>query len=137
MFPGSSDIDQLEVIFNTVGVPNEENWPTFKDLPALRGGLEIANGNQENRLRERMARFDPLAIDLIDNLLRLNPKARYSAEDALEHIYFFKDPEPAIPGSGEYVVSFISERLISVVSKSIKHRMSMIHGKPSKKRLSS
>jgi len=30
---GKSEIDQLAKIFELVGVPTEESWPTFRDLP--------------------------------------------------------------------------------------------------------
>lgn len=28
-FPGESDLDQLTRIFNTMGTPNEDNWPVM------------------------------------------------------------------------------------------------------------
>jgi len=30
---GKSEIDQLAKIFELVGVPTEESWPTFRELP--------------------------------------------------------------------------------------------------------
>jgi serine/threonine protein kinase len=36
-------------------------------------------------------------VDLLDKLLCLNPAERLSAEQALDHEYFFEDPVPIAP----------------------------------------
>ena len=33
IFPGESDIDQLRVVLQTLGTPNEEIWPGLSQLP--------------------------------------------------------------------------------------------------------
>lgn len=32
IFPGRSEIDQLELIYKLCGTPNDENWPGAKEL---------------------------------------------------------------------------------------------------------
>lgn len=39
-------------------------------------------------------RLDNNAIDLIENLLTLDPKLRFNAEKALNHVYFKSEPLP-------------------------------------------
>ena len=46
--------------------------------------------------------FNPLAIDLTDKLLQLDPSRRWSAERALEHPYFWKTPYPAKPNTADF-----------------------------------
>lgn len=48
----------------------------------------------ERRVRQVFEGYDPMAIDLLDKFLMLNPEMRLSALDALEHDYFYTDPLP-------------------------------------------
>lgn len=42
-------------------------------------------------------RFDPLGVDLVDQLLTLDPTNRLSAAKALDHKYFWADPPVVKP----------------------------------------
>lgn len=46
---------------------------------------------------------DPLALDLIDKLLTLNPAERIDADTALNHDFFWTDPMPC-----EYAIIVLS-----------------------------
>jgi serine/threonine protein kinase len=39
-------------------------------------------------------RFDPLALDLIESMLKLNPTERITAEQGLQSPWFAADPQP-------------------------------------------
>ena len=43
--------------------------------------------------------MDRETFDLLEKLLTCNPKERLTAEQALDHDYFWSDPVPADPAS--------------------------------------
>jgi len=96
IFPGRNEIEQVEKIFRLCGSPTEENWPSYKQLPWVN---LIPERIYPRRLREVYNNIDPLALDLLDKLLCLDPRRRITAENALDHDYFFTAPLPAPAGS--------------------------------------
>ncbi|KAG1474501.1 hypothetical protein G6F56_000329 [Rhizopus delemar] len=91
---GQDDIDQLVRIFNLCGSPSEENMPNWHQLP---DAAKVKFENSERRIIEEYTKFDPLAADLLDKLLVLDPTKRLTALEALEHDYFYSTPLPAKP----------------------------------------
>ena len=43
ILPGSSDIDQLEKIWQLCGTPNQHTWPNFDALPGCEGVKRFQN----------------------------------------------------------------------------------------------
>lgn len=43
ILPGTSDLDQLEKIFNLCGSPNQHNWPNYDELPGCEGVKRFQN----------------------------------------------------------------------------------------------
>mmetsp|Transcript_14311 Transcript_14311/g.20589 ORF Transcript_14311/g.20589 Transcript_14311/m.20589 type:complete len:266 (+) Transcript_14311:628-1425(+) len=98
---GRDEASQLDLIFKTCGHPTNEEWPDIKKKCRLWREFEPKAGQavQPRRLRETLKHHLPhprwmteSAIDLIDNLMILNPKDRWSAEKALLADYFFDEP---------------------------------------------
>lgn len=91
---GESDSHQLEIIWDLMGSPTEENMPRWKLLP---GGEHLTTrprtGNIQNRFRE----YGSGAISLLKELLRLDWRTRINAVDALKHPYFKMQPLPLEP----------------------------------------
>ncbi|KAG8887765.1 serine/threonine protein kinase, CMGC, CDC2/CDK sub [Tulasnella sp. 332] len=94
---GESDIGQLEAIFALCGSPNEDVWPGFSQLKGCEG-YEV-KGTYTRKIGQRFSLLSNDTCDLLIALLTLDPSQRITAEDALDHRYFWTDPMPADPKS--------------------------------------
>ncbi|KAE8657132.1 Cyclin-dependent kinase G-2 [Hibiscus syriacus] len=107
LFKGTSEIDQLRKIFDTLGVPNEKIWPGFSELPGTK-----ANYSKQpyNLLRKKFpaASFTGSGVlsdagfDLLSRLLTYDPE-KITASDALNHDWFRELP---LPKSKEFFPTF-------------------------------
>ncbi|TYI18026.1 hypothetical protein ES332_A07G062300v1 [Gossypium tomentosum] len=93
LFKGTSEIDQLRKIFDTLGTPNENIWAGFSELPGSRANY---SKQRYNLLRKKfpVASFTGSAVlsdagfDLLNRLLTYDPDKRITADDALKHDWF-------------------------------------------------
>ncbi|KAI3417567.1 hypothetical protein GPALN_013287 [Globodera pallida] len=99
LFPGRSEIDQMQKIFKEVGTPNEQIWPGCMELPGMKTG--VFADTPYNQLRRKFAAElpDDDGYELLNKLLTLNPAKRLDAEHALVSKWFFNDPKPAHPST--------------------------------------
>jgi cell division cycle 2-like protein len=104
---GQGELDQIDKIFEMVGVPTEENWPLFKKLPNA-GLLRWKPRKQQELLiykkfpvnaplSSTQAFLDSNGFDLLRRLLTLDPNQRITADDAMEHAYFKEGVKPRTP----------------------------------------
>ncbi|KAI1823360.1 kinase-like protein [Xylaria intraflava] len=91
---GESDGHQLEIIFDLVGSPTDENMPGWKQLP---GAESLTPRPRAESLSSRFREHGSAAVSLLKDLLQLNWRTRTNAIDALEHHYFKTAPYPARP----------------------------------------
>mmetsp|Transcript_10617 Transcript_10617/g.29765 ORF Transcript_10617/g.29765 Transcript_10617/m.29765 type:complete len:349 (+) Transcript_10617:94-1140(+) len=92
--PGTSDIDQLGKIFAALGTPTEADWPDMHTLPSY---VEFQFCPRP-ALRNLFRSASPEALDLLQGLMRFDPKKRIRARDALQHAYLGSaSPAPAPP----------------------------------------
>lgn len=109
LLKGSTEANQLDLIFKTMGHPTREDWPDIDKMCPLWRNFEPKSGEQvfPRRLREELKTrlpasamnwMTPHAIDMLDNLLAHNPEKRWSADKALLAEYFFDNP-PFKPAS--------------------------------------
>ena len=111
LFPGSSEIDQIDRICQILGAPTAESWPegvnlvTSMDLNLLsnfgqqqaiwtrHGPVQVPLSSVDSRLQHVLSqmRHRPEALDLLKGMLMLNPKYRLSAKEALDHPFFKAD----------------------------------------------
>lgn len=124
IFPGKEDMDQLDLIWQVCGSPNQQNWPDYDKLPNCGGQIRFRP--QERRVKQvyesyvcyciillsspdvhlfLYLRLGKETCALLDKLLILDPRERISASDALDHEYFWSDPLPADPKRCVYIVS--------------------------------
>jgi serine/threonine protein kinase len=85
LFPSDSEIDALFKIFRVVGTPTEDSWPGYTTLPDWNDAFPV--WDQPPLMSNVVRGFCPYGVDLISRLLRLDPGARLSARQALQHPY--------------------------------------------------
>eukprot|EP00850_Spirogloea_muscicola_P015906 SM000125S26111 [mRNA] locus=s125:288777:290905:- [translate_table: standard] len=85
LFPGDSEIDELFKIFRLLGTPTEETWPGVTQLPDFKSAFPKWPAKD---LVTVVPTLDPVGLDLLKQMLFLEPSRRITARDALEHEYF-------------------------------------------------
>jgi len=80
-------LDQLNVIFEVIGTPSEEDIASI-DCSETQAFLRELSVHPPKDLSRIFAGSDPLAIDLMKKLLCFSPEKRITVEAALEHPYF-------------------------------------------------
>jgi len=117
---GGNEATQLDLIFRTCGHPIEEEWPDINKKCRLWKNVQPSNGEKPfpRRIREALKSQLPHsswmtehALDLIDNLMILNPDNRWSALEALDAEYFFQNPivKPAHKLAMKFAVDSVHE----------------------------
>ncbi|XP_004863991.1 cyclin-dependent kinase 11B [Heterocephalus glaber] len=96
LFPGKSEIDQINKVFKDLGTPSEKIWPGYNDLPAVK--KMTFSEYPYNNLRKRFgALLSDQGFDLMNKFLTYFPGRRINAEDGLKHEYFRETPLPIDP----------------------------------------
>ncbi|KAL6950756.1 hypothetical protein ACO0QE_000037 [Hanseniaspora vineae] len=90
---GKTDIDQGHVIFQLMGTPTEESWPTFKYLPGKSAYEKTAYPSTLEKTYSKHLGAD--GLDLLSKLLCLDPYQRITSVAAKKHPFFFNEPLPS------------------------------------------
>jgi cyclin-dependent kinase 9 len=92
---GATEQQQLTLCAQLCGSFTPKVWPGLEKLD-LFNKMELP-ANQKRKVKERLQPYvkDPPAVDLLDQLLILNPEKRINADDALSHDFFWTDPMPS------------------------------------------
>lgn len=97
--PGSTDLNQIEVITQAIGLPNESTWPGVTKLEGFDAYLSVARDTNAQTLPLRQAfapRFSSVGqsgIDLLATMLELNPRKRITSRAILEHDWWRANPK--------------------------------------------
>ncbi|XP_025115550.1 cyclin-dependent kinase 10-like [Pomacea canaliculata] len=106
LLPGRSELQQIELIMEMLGTPNDTIWPGFSKLPAFK---QFSLRKQPyNNLRHTFPWLSESGIRLLNGLFMYDPDKRATAEDCLDHSYFKEQPHPCDP---EFMPSFPQHRL--------------------------
>ncbi|XP_061127883.1 cyclin-dependent kinase 11B isoform X1 [Syngnathus typhle] len=96
LFPGKSEIDQINKIFKDLGSPSEKIWPGYNELPAVK--KMSFTEYPYNNLRKRFgALLSDQGFDLMNKFLTFCPTKRILSDEALKHEYFRETPLPIDP----------------------------------------
>jgi cell division cycle 2-like protein len=95
LFPGKSEVDQLNRIFRDLGTPSEKIWPGFNKLPAVQK-MKFSDYPVSN-LRAKFHMLTDLGLNLLTKFLTFDPAQRVTAEEALQHTFFNEAPLPIDP----------------------------------------
>lgn len=99
LWPGRTEVDELNRIFKDLGTPNEKIWPGLNELPAMK---KCSFGNfadhPYNTLRQKFGSYlSDAGFDLMNRFLTYCPSKRITAEDAIKVEYFKESPVPIDP----------------------------------------
>jgi len=110
LFPGTSEISQLQLIHDVLGTPTSKTWPEYESLLQRWGKFSFGT-QRKSRLREiyplngydpisvhgrilKTTSLDDLGFDVLKSLLHYDPKQRADANAVLEHLWFECHPLP-------------------------------------------
>lgn len=115
LFPGQSEIQQIDLIFQTLGSPNEDLWPDYENIKFAQK-IKLPKTYKFNKLLERLEDRKMLSdkgFKFWNRLLAYDPGVsnkkdadgdpikkpthRITAEEALQHDFFNEDPRPIDP----------------------------------------
>ncbi|XP_062612344.1 cyclin-dependent kinase 11B-like [Saccostrea cucullata] len=96
LWPGKSEIDELNRIFKDMGTPTEKIWKGVKELPGMKKCTFAEH--PYNTLRQRFGSYlTDLGFDLLIRFLTYDPTKRITAEDSLKYKFFEESPLPVDP----------------------------------------
>eukprot|EP00371_Babesia_bovis_P002298 XP_001610945.1 cyclin-dependent kinase-related kinase [Babesia bovis T2Bo] len=93
LFTGTNEIDQLGRIYKLLGTPSDTNWPDAKKLKLYTPFTAMQPTSLDTTIKNRSAD----EIDLLQRMLKLDPKERISVKEALKHKYFTTSPTMCKP----------------------------------------
>ncbi|KAG2295298.1 hypothetical protein Bca52824_041967 [Brassica carinata] len=97
LLKGRTEIEQLHKIYKLCGSPNEDLWEKNKLHPQTK--MFKTQHQYEGCLRERFEEFPKTAINLLENLLSIDPQKRGTASSALMSEYFNTKPYACDPST--------------------------------------
>ncbi|XP_064414289.1 cyclin-dependent kinase 10 [Latimeria chalumnae] len=95
LLPGASEIQQIDLIVQLLGTPNENIWPGFSKLPLV--GQYTLRKQPYNNLKHKFPWLSEAGLRLLNFLFMYDPKKRATAEDCLGSSYFKEKPLPCEP----------------------------------------
>jgi len=88
LFAGDSEIGTSFKIFQKLGTPNNDVWPGVSELPDYKPTFPKWKPIGWANIRNTLAQLGLVGVELLEQLMRYDPKARISARRALQHPFF-------------------------------------------------
>ena len=93
LLPGSSEIQQIDLICKLLGPPSVVGWPEVDKLPLWHSfDLSAIPISTTSDLNAKFAKCTANTVDLLRRFLTYNPKNRIEVSGALSHDYFSEPP---------------------------------------------
>ncbi|XP_022652495.1 cyclin-dependent kinase 10-like [Varroa jacobsoni] len=93
LFPGQSEINQINHIVDLLGTPTENDWPDLNSLSVM---TCMALNERERQFEDEFARITSDAgVKLLSGMLVYDPAKRLSSSDSLHQTYFTEQPSMA------------------------------------------
>lgn len=107
LFPGENYIEQVNLIIEKLGTPDEATMSLISNENAKKY-IESLGNKQKCPISDIVNFNNSDALDLIEKLLDLNPNTRITVDEALQHPYLanLHDPEDEPVFEGEIDFSF-------------------------------
>ncbi|CAN6333759.1 unnamed protein product [Urochloa humidicola] len=98
LFPGRSEMDQLNRVFDTLGMQDMPSWPGFAALPRAGSGICRRTRPPTSRLREMFpaAVLSAAGFEVLSGLLACRPDRRLAAAEALRCPWFAVEGAAAV-----------------------------------------
>ena len=87
LFPGENYLDQIQRIISVLGTPNYDDISYITNEQALKYIKSLPKRSKQS-FEKLFPKANPMALDLLENMLAFNPHNRYTVEDCLAHPYF-------------------------------------------------
>lgn len=88
VFKGANHIDQLKKIFKILGVPDPQDVEWMQSADAKTWVKQLRRSEYKGQpLKQLLPEMSDLGIDLLKQLLKVNPNERIDVNGALEHRY--------------------------------------------------
>jgi len=102
-FPGDCEIGTIFKIFKVVGTPSLDSWPQLRQLDHWKETFPKYPPTDLQGIYSLCPRLGPDGLDLLRNLLSLNPLTRMKARRAKESPFVQKKDDPhEMEGQGEF-----------------------------------
>ena len=85
---GTSEPDQLDKIFRLLGTPSIQDYPGIVELPEYSADLPPYPA-PVGGLASLVSGLDSEGVDLLGKMLQYDPARRITAQQALEHPFFY------------------------------------------------
>uniref|UniRef100_A0A7S2K3F5 Cyclin-dependent kinase 2 homolog n=1 Tax=Leptocylindrus danicus TaxID=163516 RepID=A0A7S2K3F5_9STRA len=100
LFAGTNTFDQMGKIFEVLGTPSDETWPSAADLPDYhKVSFPAADPVPLTNILPRLAEHCSIQLHkLLQSMISLDPERRPTAESCVRHAWFVDSkPVPALP----------------------------------------
>ena len=104
--PGKSELNQLELIIDLLGTPNEFIWPEINHLAFFK--TFTLKQQPYNNLKRILPWLSQCGIDLLNAMFMYDPNKRLTTNGCLKSKYFTEKPLPCEP---ELMPTFPQHRL--------------------------
>ncbi|CAD6503285.1 BgTH12-02952 [Blumeria graminis f. sp. triticale] len=94
---GESEVMQIKIICQAIGTPTDDNWPGVSKLPGYTVA-EILPLQPKEMYMNMFGTAGEEGVDLLMQMLVLDPRKRINARKALQNSWWMADPQPTPKG---------------------------------------